>query len=96
MNASLDDRLSPLAVQQLRVTLARHTLLLTGHFEALPVARAESASASLRQVAVVLDTLADDHRLALETLQQQGRVQARRSLAVSLCALLVALASLLV
>ena len=90
---------SPLSAHDrasLRLQAHRHALLLTGALDALPPDRAASASASLRQMTVVLETLADDHRLALEALQHQQRLQARRSLVVSLCALGLALAALLV
>lgn len=80
----------------LRIQVHRHALLLTGALEALPPPQAAAASASLRQMAVVLETLADDHRLALAALQHQQQVQARRSLVVSLCALGLALLALLV
>lgn len=59
----------------LRLQAHRHALLLTGALDALPPDRAASASASLRQVAVVLETLADDERLHREQLNGMHKRQ---------------------
>lgn len=83
----------------MRLHAHRHALLLAGHLEALPRERADAAQASVRQLAILLETLADDHRLALADYHAALRAQAQRNrlaLAASLFALALALLALAV
>lgn len=99
MSTDLNSPLTENERAGLRLHLHRHALLLAGHLEALPRERAENAQASVRQIAILLETLADDHRLTLADHHAALRVQAQRNrlaLAASLFALTLALLALAV